>query len=156
MSILKEFREFAVKGNAIDLAVGIVIGAAFGAVVKSLVDDLIMPIAGLMLGGVDLSARYWVLKGGGNLAGNETVLQAREAGAVVVSYGQFLNILLTFFIIAWSVFLIVKFINRLRRPKGVAANAPTTRECPACTSNISVKATRCPNCTSEVKPTSPV
>lgn len=149
MPVWKEFREFAVKGNATDLAVGIVIGTAFGNVVRSMVDDLIMPIAGLFLGGIDLSERYVVLRGADRLAGNETVAQAREAGAIVVSYGNFLNVVLTFLIVASAVFLLVKGINRLRRPKGVSPDAPATRECPFCTSPVSVKATRCPHCTSE-------
>ncbi len=151
MRILQEFREFAVKGNAMDLAVGVILGAAFGAVVKSLVDDLLMPILGLLVGGVDFSDRYWVLRGGGGLAGNETLAQAREAGAVVLAYGQFLNLVLTFVLVAWAVFLLVKGMNRLRRRKErEAAIPPATRPCPRCDLPISLKATRCPNCTSEL------
>ncbi|HLF15818.1 MAG TPA: large conductance mechanosensitive channel protein MscL [Candidatus Thermoplasmatota archaeon] len=150
MGMMHEFREFAVRGNVVDLAIGLVVGTAFGAIVKSFVDDLFMPVMGLALGGVDFANRYWVLKGGGSLAGNETVTQAREGGAVVIAYGQFVNLILTFVIVAWAAFMLVKAVNRLRRPKGVPPGAPTTRNCPRCDSLISNRATRCPNCTSDV------
>ncbi|HET6399007.1 MAG TPA: large conductance mechanosensitive channel protein MscL [Candidatus Thermoplasmatota archaeon] len=152
MKWLREFREFAVKGNVVDLAVGIIIGAAFGAVVKSLVDDVLMPLAGLLLGGVDLSDRYWVLRGGERIPEAATVAQAREAGATVVAYGQFLNNVLTFVIVAWAVFLLVKTINRLRaRHESGRTDAPENRPCPRCLSEIPRKATRCKACAADVE-----
>ena len=149
--ILQEFKEFALKGSVMDLAIGIIIGTAFGAIVKSLVDDLIMPVVGVLLGGADFSDRYYVIKGGGGLAGNETVEAARATGAAVVAYGKFVNNILTFLIVAVAVFLLVKSINRLRRrSKGEAM--PTTRNCPECTTAIPKAAKRCPSCTATVVP----
>jgi large conductance mechanosensitive channel len=149
MSIAKEFREFAVKGNVVDLAVGVVIGAAFGAIVKSMVDDLIMPLLGLALRGVDFTSRFWVLAGSDKLVGNETLAQARTSGAVVLAYGDFLNAVLTFILVAWAVFLLVKAMNRLRRK--APPPPPATRPCPQCDSPISLKAKRCPHCTSALE-----
>ncbi len=147
MKIVAEFREFALKGNVMDLAVGVIIGAAFGAIVKSLVDDLIMPLVGLLLGGVDFSDRYYVLKG--SVPSGTSLEEARKvAGASLLAYGHFLNNVLTFLIVAVAVFLIVKAMNRLRR-KGPAPS-PTTRACPECTSPIPLAARRCPQCTAAV------
>jgi large conductance mechanosensitive channel len=152
MRWLREFREFAVKGNVVDLAVGIIIGAAFGAVVKSLVDDILMPVAGLLLGGTDFSGRYWVLRGGDRIPEAGTLAQAREAGATVLAYGQFLNNVLTFLIVAWAVFLLVKAINRLRaRHESGKTAAPENRPCPRCLSEIPRKATRCKACAADVE-----
>jgi large conductance mechanosensitive channel len=148
---VQEFKEFAMKGSVVDLAVGIIIGTAFGAIVKSLVDDLIMPVVGVLLGGVDFSNRYSVIRGGGGLAGNETVDAARATGAVVVAYGRFLNNILTFVIVALAVFFLVKGINRMRR-KSKDEPLPTTRACPECTSMIAKAARRCPSCTAPVQP----
>ena len=150
MGFVKEFREFALKGNMMDLAVGIVIGVAFGAVVKSLVDEIIMPVAGFFLGNRDFSDLFLVLRGGDGLAGNETLAQAREAGAVVLGYGAFLNVVVTFLIVAWAVFLLVKGMNRLRRKAKAAV--PGTRPCPRCLSNMPLAATRCAACTADVPP----
>lgn len=149
--IVKEFKEFAMKGSVVDLAVGIIIGAAFGAIVKSFVDDIVMPVVGLLLGGVDFSNRYYVMRGGGSLQGNETVEAAREAGAVVIAYGRFANNILTFLIVAVAVFLLVKSINRMRR-KSKTEPQPTTRPCPECTTMIAKAAKRCPSCTAVVSP----
>lgn len=149
--LLKEFKEFAMKGSVMDLAVGIIIGTAFGAIVKSLVDDLIMPIVGVLLGGADFSDRYYVIKGGSGLAGNETVEAARATGAAVVAYGKFANNVLTFLIVAASVFFLVKAINKMRR-KTDKEPMPTTRPCPECTTSISKAARRCPSCTATVSP----
>ncbi|MFA5943480.1 MAG: large conductance mechanosensitive channel protein MscL [Candidatus Thermoplasmatota archaeon] len=149
--LLKEFKEFAMKGSVVDLAVGIIIGTAFGAIVKSLVDDLIMPLVGVLLGGADFSNRYFVVKGGGGLAGNETVEAARATGAAVVAYGKFANNVLTFLIVAASVFLLVKAINKMRR-KSEKEPMPTTRPCPECTSSIARAARRCPSCTAAIQP----
>lgn len=144
--MLKEFREFAVKGNVIDLAVGVIIGAAFGKIVTSLVEDVIMPPIGMVLGKVDFASLYV------NLSGTPypSYAEAKKAGAPVIGYGQFLNSLVSFLIVAFVVFLVVKQINRMKREPAPAEISPETRECPFCVTSISNKATRCPNCTSEV------
>lgn len=147
--ILQEFREFALKGSVVDLAVGIILGTAFGAVVKGLVDELIMPVVGMLLGGFDFSNRKLVLRGGGRLQGNETVAQAREAGATVIGYGQFLNLVITFLIVAWAVFLIVKGVNRMRRRQQKAPDPEATnRPCPECLTQVPKAARRCSACAS--------
>lgn len=147
--LLKEFKEFAMKGSVMDLAVGIIIGTAFGAIVKSLVDDLIMPIVGVLLGGADFSNYYRVIKGD---PGNATTVEAaRAAGASVVAYGKFLNNILTFIIVALAVFFLVKAINKMRR-RSKDEPMPTTRSCPECTTNIPKAAKRCPSCTAPVTP----
>ena len=153
MGFVKEFREFALKGSVVDLAVGIIIGTAFGAVVKGLVDEIIMPAVGVLLGGIDFSNRYVVLRGGGGLQGNETLVQARETGAAVIGYGQFLNLILTFLIVALSVFLIVKGVNSMRR-KQEKAPAPesTTRPCPDCLTQVPKAARRCSACAVPLSP----
>ena len=148
MSLAKEFREFAVKGNVMDLAVGVIIGAAFGKIVSSLVDDVIMPPIGLALGKVDFANLFW------NLSDKPvaSVAAAKAAGVPTINYGLFLNNVVSFLIVAFVVFLIVKQFNRMRRQEPAPAAAPTTRECPYCLSAIPLKATRCPHCTSELKP----
>jgi len=151
MGMMKEFREFAVKGNVVDMAVGIIIGAAFGTIVKSLVDDVIMPPIGLLLGNVDFSNLFVVLKEGATAGPFATVALAKAAGAVTLNYGMFINTVISFLIVAFAVFMLVKNINRLKREKEVApAAAPTTKECPNCFSTIHIKAVRCPNCTSNL------
>jgi large conductance mechanosensitive channel len=148
--MLKEFKEFAMRGNVIDLAVGIIIGGAFGTIVKSLVDDVIMPPIGLALGNVDFADLFLLLKGGGKAAPPyATLAEAQAAGAVTVNYGVFINAVITFLIVAFSVFLLVRAANRLQPQK--AAAAPTTKECPHCRMAIPVGATRCPQCTSELR-----
>lgn len=152
MGMMKEFREFAVRGNVIDMAVGIIIGGAFGTIVKSLVDDVLMPPIGLLLGGVDFSNFFIVLKQGAKAAGPYVALaDAKTAGAVTINYGLFLNAIISFLIVAFAVFMLVHSINRMRREQKTEAVEPTTRECPYCMSTISIKASRCPNCTSELK-----
>jgi large conductance mechanosensitive channel len=149
--MLKEFKEFAVKGNVVDMAVGIIIGAAFGAIVKSLVDDVIMPPIGQALGGVDISNLFVTLREGAKAAGPyPTLAAAKDAGAVTINYGVFMNTVLTFVIVAFAVFLLVKGVNRLRREQPAAPAAATTRDCPYCATAIPLKATRCPHCTSEL------
>lgn len=150
--LLQEFREFAMKGSVVDLAVGIIIGTAFGAIVKSLVDDIIMPLAGVFLGGLDYSNRFYVLKGS---PGNATTVEAaREAGASVLAYGKLANNVLTFLIVAWAVFLLVKALNRMRRKRQKDPGpSVSTRPCPECTTEIPKMARRCPSCTSQVPPT---
>jgi len=141
----KEFREFAVRGNVVDLAVGLIIGAAFGKIVTSLVNDLLMPPLGLILGKVDFSNLFIDLSG----KGYPSVAAAKAAGAPTINYGVFINNVIDFVIVAFAVFLLVRGINRLRRPAPAAA--PTTRPCPFCLTTIPLAATRCPACTSAVE-----
>jgi len=140
MAMLKEFKEFAMRGNVIDMAVGIVIGGAFGKIVSSLVNDVIMPPIGMLLGKVDFS----------NLAITLTEKTA-EAEAVTIKYGVFVNTVLDFVIVAFAIFMVIKQINRLKRKPEEAPAAPTTKDCPKCYSTIPIKATRCPHCTSELQ-----
>ena len=142
--MMKEFKEFVMKGNVLDMAVGIIIGAAFGSVVASFVNDVLMPPIGLLLGKVDFSNLFI------NLSGKafETVAEAKKAGAATLNYGLFLNTVINFIIVGFAVFLLVKQVNRLKRNE--PAPAPTTRECRFCCTAIPIKATRCPHCTSEL------
>lgn len=146
--MFKEFKEFAMRGNVVDMAVGIIIGAAFGTIVKSLVDDVIMPPIGLLLGSVDFSDLFVTLKEGATAGPYLTLAAAKEAGAVTLSYGAFLNTVISFLIVAFSVFLLVKGMNSLKRKEEAPAADPTTKECPYCFSTIPIKATKCPYCTS--------
>ena len=148
--MFKEFKAFIMRGNVLDLAVGIIIGAAFGTIVKSLVDDLIMPPVGLALGNVDFANLFVVLKEGAKAAAPyATLADAKAAGAVTLNYGLFINNIVTFLIVAFAVFLVVRTANRLRPPE--AAAAPNTRDCPYCRMPIPVGATRCPQCTSDLR-----
>jgi large conductance mechanosensitive channel len=148
--MLKEFKEFAMRGNVLDLAVGIIIGASFGTIVKSLVDDVIMPPIGLALGNVDFADLFLLLKEGAKAAPPyATLAEAQAAGAVTVNYGVFVNAIITFLIVAFAVFLLVRAANRLRPQEAPAA--PTTKECLYCRMAIPVGATRCPQCTSELR-----
>jgi large conductance mechanosensitive channel len=149
----KEFKAFAMKGNVIDLAVGIIIGAAFGTIVRSLVDDIIMPPIGYLLGNVDFSNLFVTIKEGAKAAGPyETLQAARDAGAVTVNYGVFVNNIVSFLIVSFSVFMLVKVISMLKKKdETIPPQEPTTKDCPYCYSKISIKATRCPECTSELK-----
>jgi large conductance mechanosensitive channel len=145
----KEFKEFAVKGNVLDMAVGIIIGAAFGTIVQSLVKDIIMPPIGFMLGNVDFSNLFFVLKSGTEIAGPyASVDAAQKAGAVTINYGLFINAIISFLIVAFAVFLIVKMFNKLKREEKVAPSAPTEKNCPYCFSTIPIKAVKCGHCTS--------
>src|SRR5262245_57343785 len=145
--MLKEFKEFIARGNVIDLAVGIIIGVAFGKIVTSLVNDIIMPPVGLALGNVDFNSLFISLRGS-----YPSIAAAKAAGAPTINYGLFINSILEFLIVAFAVFLLVKAVNRMRRkPDEKAAD---TRECDYCCSKIPVKASRCPACTSELKPVS--
>lgn len=146
--MLKEFKEFAMRGNVLDMAVGIIVGAAFGTIVTSFVNDVLMPPLGLLLGKVDFANLFVTLKG----EHFATLAQAKTAGATTLNYGLFLNTVVNFLIVAFAVFLLVRQVNRLRRaPEPVAA--PTTKECPYCCSAIPLKAARCPQCTSEIRTT---
>jgi large conductance mechanosensitive channel len=148
--MLKEFKEFALRGNVVDMAVGIIIGAAFGTIVKSLVDDVIMPPIGLLLGGLDFANFFILLKAGSPPGPYASLAEAQEAGAVTVNYGVFTNAVVSFLIIAFVVFLIVRSINRMRREEEAPPAEPTTKECPYCLSTIPIGATRCAYCTSEL------
>jgi large conductance mechanosensitive channel len=148
--MLKEFKAFALRGNVLDLAVGIIIGGAFGTIVKSLVDDVIMPPIGLALGNVDFANLFILLKPGPKAPPPYASLaDAHAAGAVTINYGSFINNVVVFIIVAFAVFLVVRMANRLM-PQDAAA-APTTRDCPYCRTAIPVGATRCPHCTSDLK-----
>ena len=148
--MFKEFREFAMRGNVVDMAVGIIIGAAFGTIVKSLVDDVLMPPIGLLLGNVDFSNLFLTLKQGVTAGPYLTLADAKKAGAVILSYGAFLNTVISFVIVAFSVFLLVRGMNRLKKQEVAPPAAPTTKECPHCLSTIPIKATRCAHCTSQL------
>jgi large conductance mechanosensitive channel len=147
--MFKEFKEFAMKGNMIDMAVGIVIGVAFGAIVASLVNDVIMPPIGMLLGNVDFADFFVVLKEGTAAGPYPTLAAAKEAGAVTLNFGMFINTIINFLIVAFAVFIVIRNINRLKRPAPAAA--PTTKDCPYCFTAIPMQAVRCPNCTSDVK-----
>jgi large conductance mechanosensitive channel len=147
VKMLKEFKEFALRGNVMDLAIGVIIGAAFGKIVSSLVTDILMPPIGLLLGKVDFSNLYISLTG----EKFKSLADAQAAGAATLNYGIFLNNIINFIIVALVIFIIIRQINRLTKKPAPAAE-PTTRECPYCITQVSVKATRCPNCTSDLKP----
>jgi large conductance mechanosensitive channel len=146
--MLQEFKSFAMRGNVVDMAVGIIIGGAFGTIVKSLVSDVIMPPIGLLLGGVDFSDLFITLKDGSSAGPYATIASAQEAGAVTIGYGLFINSVISFLIVAFAVFLLIKSINKLQKQE--AAAEPTTKECGFCFSSIPLKASRCPHCTSEL------
>jgi len=151
MALVKEFKEFAVKGNVVDMAVGIIIGGAFGTIVKSLVDDIIMPPIGLLLNNVDFKDLFLVLRSGATPGPYATIADAQAAGAVTLNYGQFINNIVAFLIVAFAVFMLVKGVNRLRREEQAAPAAPTDKACPFCAMTIPIKAQRCPHCTSALE-----
>src|SRR6476646_2697721 len=145
--MFKEFKEFAIKGNAVDLAVGVIIGAAVGSIITSLVKDILMPPIGLLTGGLDFSNKFLVLKdapGGGVFA---TPVDAVKAGAITWNYGNFITLIINFIIVAFCIFLVVRALNKTKRPSPTAA--PVSKDCPACQMTIPIKATRCPHCTTE-------
>jgi large conductance mechanosensitive channel len=144
--MLEEFKKFAMRGNVLDLAVGIIVGTAFGAIVNSLVKDIIMPPIGLILGKVDFTNLYINLSG----QAYATLAEAQKAGAATINYGLFINTIINFVIVAFAIFLVIRQINKFT-VKPAAPAAPTTKECPYCFTNIPIKATRCPNCTTEIK-----
>jgi large conductance mechanosensitive channel len=145
--VLKEFKEFATKGNVLDMAVGIIIGGAFGKIVSSFVDDVLMPPLGMLLGRGDFSNLYL------NLSGQpyESLAAAKAAGAATLNYGLFINAVINFVIVAFALFLLVRAANQLRRQEEAAPAPPSTRECPFCLSQVPLKATRCPHCTSPLE-----
>ena len=143
--MIKEFRSFIMRGNVIDLAVAFIMGGAFGAIISSLVKDIIMPVVGVLLGGVDFTNLFITLKGGPFAS----LADAQKAGAATVNYGVFINTIITFLIVALAMFMLIKGMNAMRKPAPAAT--PTTKECPYCLSTVPLKATRCPYCTSELK-----
>ena len=147
--MLKEFKEFIMRGNVVDMAVGIIIGAAFGTIIKSLVDDLIMPPIGMALGNVDFSNIFAVLKDGKIPGPYPTLAAAKAAGAVTMNFGIFVNTVISFLIVAFAVFMLIKQVNRFQ--KEPPPPDPTTKDCPFCLSAIPIKAVRCPHCTSDLK-----
>lgn len=149
--MLKEFKEFAMRGNVLDMAIGIVIGASFGAIVSSFVADVIMPPIGLLLGNIDFSNLFIVLKEGKVPGPYESLAAAKAAGAVTVNYGVFFNTIVSFLIVAFAIFLLVKNVNRLKRQQEAPPAVPTTKECPLCLSTIPIKAIKCPFCTADLK-----
>ncbi len=145
--MLKEFKEFALRGNVLDMAIGVIIGAAFGKIVTSLVNDVVMPPIGKLTGGMDFANLFMALNG----ATYASLAEAQAAGAPTINYGVFISTVIDFAIIAFVIFLIVKQVNRLKKqPHPAPAEAPTTMECPFCVSTISVRAIKCPNCSSEL------
>jgi large conductance mechanosensitive channel len=151
--MLKEFKEFALRGSVVDMAVGIIIGGAFGTIVTSLVNDVIMPPIGLLLGGVDFANIYILLKAGDPAPPYPSLADAQAAGAVTINFGLFFNAVISFLIVALVVFLLIRGINRLRREEEAPPEEPTLKECPYCLSEIPLKATRCAHCTSELAAT---
>jgi large conductance mechanosensitive channel len=149
--MFKEFREFILRGNVIDLAVGVIIGGMFNRVIQSLVNDILMPPIGLLLGRVDFANLFLLLKGGDPAGPYATLADAQAAGAVAISYGVFINAVISLIITGFAVFLVVRGINRMRRQKEAPPAEPTTKTCPHCQTTIPIKATRCPNCTSQLE-----
>ena len=145
--MFKEFKEFAIKGNAVDLAVGVIIGAAFGAIITSLVKDILMPPLGLLTGGLDFSNKFLVLKDAPDGAVFATPADAVKAGAITWNYGNFITLTINFIIVAFCIFLVVRALNRMKRPAPTVA--AVSKDCPACQMTIPIKATRCPHCTTE-------
>jgi large conductance mechanosensitive channel len=149
--MLEEFKKFVMRGNVLDLAVGVIIGAAFGAIVKSLVDDIVMPPIGLLLGRVDFSNLFAVLKQGDPAGPYAALAAAKEAGAVTMNFGVFINTIINFVIVAFIIFLVVRAANKMQEKEKAPPPAPTTKECPHCATEIPIKAVRCPHCTSELE-----
>ena len=158
-NMFTEFKKFAMRGNVMDMAVGIIIGAAFGKIVDSLVKDVIMPPLGILLGKIDFANLFFVLKDGAKAGPYNSLTAATEAGAVTLNLGNFMNTIISFVIVAFTVFMLIKAMNSLQtkldaqEKKVEKAPAPTTKDCPFCCSVIPLKATKCPNCTSDLKPT---
>ena len=151
--MLKEFKEFAMRGNVVDMAVGIIIGGAFGTIVQSLVKDVLMPPIGLLMGGVDFTNLFLTLKDGATAGPYRALADAQAAGAVTVNYGVFLNSVMSFLIVAFAVFMLIRAINQLRKEEAAPPAVPTTKECNFCRMTIPLNATKCGFCTSEVKKT---
>lgn len=144
--MLDEFKAFALRGNVIDLAIGVIIGGAFGKIISSLVNDVIMPPIGMLMGGVSFTDLFWALDGGTY----ESLIAAKDAGAPVMAYGVFISTIIDFIIIAFVIFLLVRWFNNLKKEPAAAPEAPTMKECDFCHTEIPIKATRCPHCTSQL------
>lgn len=149
--MIKEFREFALRGSVLDMAVGIIIGAAFGGIISSLVSDVLMPPIGLLLGHVDFSNLYIVLTAGKVAGPYASLAAAQQAGAVTFNYGLFINKIINFLIVAFALFLVIRSMNKMKRKAEAVPAEPTTKECPFCFTTIPIKAVRCPNCTAELR-----
>ncbi len=148
--MFKEFKEFAMRGNVVDMAVGIVIGGAFGKIIASFVTDVLMPPIGMLLGGTDFTNMYTVLKAGEVAGPYASLAEAQAAGAVTMNYGLFVNAIINFIIIAFAIFMVVRAMNNMKKKEVEAPAEPTTKECPHCHTEIPIAATRCPNCTSDL------
>jgi len=148
--MLKEFKEFAMRGNVVDMAVGIIIGGAFGTIVKSMVSDVLMPPIGLLMGGVDFSNLFLTLKEGATAGPYLALADAQAAGAVTINYGVFLNSVVSFLIVAFAVFIVIRNINKLKKEEEAPPAEPTTKECGFCQMTIPIKATKCGHCTAEL------
>ncbi len=144
----KEFKEFAIKGNVVDMAVGIIVGTAFGAIAKSLVSDIVMPPLGLIISNVDFADLFWVLKAGNPAGPYATLAEAAKAGAVTMNLGVFINLVINFLLVSFAVFLLVKGVNRLKREE--VKPAATSKDCPYCQMSIPIKATKCGHCTADL------
>ena len=147
MGFVSEFKEFAMRGNVMDMAIGIILGAAFGKIVSSFVKDVLMPPIGKLMGGVDFSILFIMLSDG-EFA---TLAEAQEAGAATINYGMFINTVLDFVIVAFAIFLVVKQMNRMKKTEEAPPAEPTTKSCPQCLSEIPIKATRCAHCTAQLE-----
>ncbi len=148
--MFKDFKDFAMRGNVVDMAVGIVIGGAFGKIIASFVTDVLMPPIGMLLGGTDFSNMYAVLRAGSTAGPYASLADAQAAGAVTMNYGLFANTVINFIIIAFAIFMVVRAMNKMKKQEVEAPAEPTTKECPHCHTQIPIPATRCPNCTSEL------
>ena len=146
MKFVDDFKQFVMRGNVVDMAVGVIVGGAFGKIVSSLVNDVVMPPIGLLLGGVDFSSLFLSLNG----QVYASLAEAQQAGAPTLNYGVFLNTVINFLIVAFVIFVVIRQISALKRKPEPAPAVPTTKECPFCFSTVSLKATRCPNCTSQI------
>ncbi len=149
--MIKEFKEFAMRGNVLDMAVGLILGASFGSVVSSLVDDVIMPPIGLLLGNVNFSNLFIVLREGDIAGPYLSIAEAHIAGAVTLNYGLFINTIITFVIVAFAVFLLIRSVNKFQRADEAAISEPTSKTCPFCSLDIPINAIRCPQCTSDLE-----
>jgi large conductance mechanosensitive channel len=151
MSLIQDFKKFAMRGNVVDMAVGIIIGGAFGTIVKSMVDNVLMPPLGLLIGNVDFSNLFLVVKGGDPAGPYATLAAAQDAGAVAIGYGLFVNAVVSFMIVAFAVFLMIRAMVKLQSKEEAPPAVPTTKDCDYCKTTIPIKAVRCPHCTSELK-----
>ena len=148
--MLKEFKEFAMRGNVMDMAIGIIIGAAFSPIIGSLVGDVIMPPIGMLLGNVDFSNLFMCLQDGVNAGPYASLAAAKTAGAVTINYGTFINTIINFVIVAFAIFMMIRVMNKMKREQPAPAAAPTTKDCPACLMSVPLKATKCGHCTSSI------